>query len=259
MAASSEIEPASKSQESVAVADPSETAAADESLPNAKRTKIQTGLILLALYVRITPYPAFLHPLKLVTYFFQMGVCLAALDITIVTTALPTIASEFHSGAGYVWVGSAYLLAAAAATPSWGKLSDIWGRKVLLLAAVAIFFLGSAICGTAVSIEMLVAGRAVQGAAGGGLLTLPTITIGDLFSHRLVPPAHRLLQTGAWVLIAWHRQRGKYFGILGLVWAVASAMGSLVGGAFTSRVTWRWCFYLNRKFPLLSALGSVYY
>jgi len=113
-----------------------------------------------------------------------MSVFLAALDTTIITTALPTISSDFHSGDGYVWVGSAYLLAASAATPNWGKLSDIWGRKILLLIAVAMFFLGSALCGTAVSIEMLIVGRAVQGAAGGGLLALVNIIIGDMFSQR---------------------------------------------------------------------------
>jgi MFS family permease len=115
-----------------------------------------------------------------------MSVFLAALDITIVTTALPTISDHFQSASGYVWVGSTFLLAAAALTPTWGKLSDIWGRKAILLIAGAVFFLGSALCGAAISVAMLVAGRAVQGAGAGGLLALTNIIIGDLFSQRLV-------------------------------------------------------------------------
>lgn len=104
--------------------------------------------------------------------------------MTIVTTALPTISEHFHSVSGYIWVGSAFLLAAAASTPNWGKLSDIWGRKPLLLIAVAVFFLGSVLCGASVSLTMLIIGRAIQGVGAGGLLTLVNIVIGDLFSQR---------------------------------------------------------------------------
>lgn len=113
-----------------------------------------------------------------------MSIFLAALDITIVTTALPTISEQFQSTAGYTWIGSAFLLASAASTPTWGKLSDIWGRKPLLLGAVAVFIVGSALCGAATSIEMLIAGRALQGLGAGGLLTLVNIVIGDIFSQR---------------------------------------------------------------------------
>jgi MFS family permease len=116
----------------------------------------------------------------------QMSVFLAALDVTIVTTALPTISDHFQSASGYVWVGSAFLLSAASLIPSWGKFSDIWGRKTILLLAAGVFFLGSALCGTAVSISMLIVGRAVQGAGAGGLLSLTGIIIGDLFSPRYV-------------------------------------------------------------------------
>jgi MFS family permease len=113
-----------------------------------------------------------------------VSVFLAALDMTIVTTALPTISDYFQSALGYTLVGSAFLLAAAASTPNWGKLSDIWGRKLVLLSAIAMFFIGSALCGAAVSIAMLVAGRAVQGGGAGGILSLVNIIIGDLFSQR---------------------------------------------------------------------------
>ncbi|KAI0891107.1 major facilitator superfamily-domain-containing protein [Annulohypoxylon nitens] len=153
-----------------------------------------------------------------------MAVFLAALDITIVSTALPTISDHFQSTSGYTWIGSAFLLAAAVVAPSWGKFSDIWGRKAILLIVTATFFLGSALCGAAVSLEMLIVGRAVQGVGGGGLLSLVSIVVGDLFSQR---------------------ERGKYYGIVGLVWAVAFTLGPLIGGAFTKNVSWRWYFYVN--------------
>lgn len=154
-----------------------------------------------------------------------MSVFLAALDMTIITTALPTIAEHFGSSAGFAWIGSAFMLAAAATTASWGKFSDVWGRKPVLLAASAVFFLGCALCGGASGLAMLIAGRAVQGVGAGGLLTLVNIIIGDLFSAR---------------------ERGKYYGMVGMVWATASALGPIVGGALTNNVSWRWCFYINR-------------
>lgn len=154
-----------------------------------------------------------------------MSVFLAALDMTIITTALPTIAEAFGSSAGFVWVGSAFMLGSAAATAGWGKFSDVWGRKPVLLAANLVFILGCALCGAANSLTMVIAGRAVQGIGAGGLLTLVNIIIGDLFSAR---------------------ERGKYYGMIGMVWATASALGPVVGGALTSNVSWRWCFYINR-------------
>lgn len=99
-------------------------------------------------------------------------------------TAIPTIAAYFHSSAGYTWIGGAYLLSSAASACIWAKLSDIWGRKPILLLAVAWFFISSIICAAATSMEMLIAGRALQGVAGGGLLQLVTIIISDLFSVR---------------------------------------------------------------------------
>lgn len=101
-------------------------------------------------------------------------------------TAIPTIAAKLHSAAGYTWIGGAYLLANAAGACIWAKLSDIWGRKLILLIAVAWFFVSSIICAVAVNMEMLIAGRALQGVAGGGILQLVTIVISDLFSVRYV-------------------------------------------------------------------------
>ena len=104
---------------------------------------------------------------------------------------MPTIAAHYHaSQADYTWIGSAYLLAAAAATPIWGKLSDIWGRKPILLVANAIFFVGSLIAALSTSIKMLLAGRVIQGVGGGGLLILANICISDLFSMRYVVRIH---------------------------------------------------------------------
>ena len=117
----------------------------------------------------------------------MMATFLAALDMTIVTTALPTIAGDFQvSNADYTWVGSAYLLGAAASTPTWGKISDTFGRKPTILVANVIFLIGSLICALSINIHMLLGGRVIQGIGGGGLIILSNICITDLFSMRLV-------------------------------------------------------------------------
>ena len=153
-----------------------------------------------------------------------MAVFLAALDVTIITTALPTISEDFHSTAGYTWIGSAFLLANSASIPSWGKISDIFGRKPMLLFANVIFMVGSLVAALSNSIGMLIAARAIQGIGGGGLIILVNIVIADLFSLR---------------------RRGAFYGVIGGVWAIASSIGPIIGGLFTQDVTWRWCFYIN--------------
>ncbi|KAI1077297.1 MFS general substrate transporter [Whalleya microplaca] len=178
--------------------------------PEAGRTKLQTSLIMFALC---------------------SALFLAALDITIIATAIPTITEQFQSPLGYTWIGAAYLLASSATVPSWGKVSDIWGRKPVLLAAVAIFFVGSLICALSVSVGMLIAGRAIQGIGGGGIVILTNICVSDLFSLR---------------------KRGMYYALFGMVWSIASAIGPILGGVFTSEVTWRWCFWINLP---ISGLG----
>lgn len=130
----------------------------------ASRSKAKTTLIMLSLCI---------------------AVFLAAIDTTIITTAVPTISAHYRaSEADYTWIGSSYLLAAAASTPSWGKFSDIWGRKPTILVANVIFFVGSLISALSISIKMLIAGRVIQGIGGGGLIILANICISDLFSMR---------------------------------------------------------------------------
>ena len=104
---------------------------------------------------------------------------------TIIATAVPTIAERFNASEGdYSWIGSSYLLAAAASVPTWGKFSDIWGRKPILLVANTVFFVGSLIAALGINIHMLLAGRVIQGVGGGGLIILANICISDLFSMR---------------------------------------------------------------------------
>ncbi|PTU21957.1 hypothetical protein P175DRAFT_0457194 [Aspergillus ochraceoroseus IBT 24754] len=153
-----------------------------------------------------------------------LSLLIAALDQTIVSTSLPTITSRLHSASGYTWIGAAYLLASAAAAPIWAKISDIWGRKPVLLVAVLWFFLSSIVCAAAVDMEMLIAGRALQGVAGGGLLQLVMIVVSDLFSVR-----HRSL----------------YMGILEFMWTIAGGLGPILGGVFSEFVSWRWNFWIN--------------
>lgn len=146
---------------------------------------------------------------------------LAAIDITIVATALPTIASSLHAtSAQYTWVGSAYNLASTASTPLWAKLSDVVGRKTALLAANTLFLAGSLLAALANSILILIGGRCLQGIGGGGLMILNTIIISDIFPLE---------------------DRAKYYGLSAIVWAIASALGPMLGGVFTSTIGWRWC------------------
>jgi len=114
----------------------------------------------------------------------QLSLFVAALDATIVATAAPTISADLKSAAGYTWIGAAYNLANAATGVIWASLSDIWGRKVIVLLALALFFVSSAVCATANTMEVLIIGRSFQGVAGGGLILLVHVCISDLFSLR---------------------------------------------------------------------------
>ncbi|MFI8216630.1 DHA2 family efflux MFS transporter permease subunit [Streptomyces sp. NPDC085932] len=153
-----------------------------------------------------------------------LGMLLAALDQTIVSTALPTIVSDLGGLDHLSWVVTAYLLAATAATPLWGKLGDQYGRKRLFQTAIVIFLVGSALCGAAQDMAQLIAFRAVQGLGGGGLIVLSMAIVGDL-----VPP----------------RERGRYQGLFGAVFGATSVLGPLLGGLLTQHASWRWVFYVN--------------
>ena len=156
---------------------------------------------------------------------------LAALDSTIVATALPTIVGDLGGLERLSWVTSAYLLAQTAVTPLYGKLGDQLGRKRILQSAVVLFLVGSGLCGLARSMTMLIAFRAVQGLGAGGLIVLVQATVGDIVSPR---------------------ERGRYQGLFGAVFGLASVAGPLLGGVIVEHLSWRWIFYVNLPVGLIA-------
>ncbi|KAF9314748.1 hypothetical protein BG003_003860 [Podila horticola] len=169
--------------------------------------------------VPLTPIKRFLVFLGIMTTLF-----LAALDQTIVTTTLPSIAKDFNNFADISWVGTAYLLATTCTQPIYGMASDLFGRKRAMLFACGIFLLGSALCGASQSMTMLIISRAIQGLGGSGIIALTMILVADI-----VPL----------------RERGNYQALAAVVFSLAAILGPLLGGVFADKVSWRWAFFIN--------------
>jgi len=153
-----------------------------------------------------------------------LGIFLAALDQTIVSTALPRIVQDLGGMDKYAWVGTSYLLASTISVPIFGRLADLVSSRMLLLWAIVIFLIGSMLSGLSGTMEQLIAFRGLQGVGGGALFAVATTTIGLLFSPR---------------------ERGKFQGLFGAVFAIASVVGPWLGGLLTDHLSWHWVFYIN--------------
>jgi EmrB/QacA subfamily drug resistance transporter len=165
----------------------------------------------------------------------MLAVLLAALDSTIVATALPTITSELGGVEQLSWVVTGYLLASTISTPIYGKLGDLYGRKRVFQASIVVFLVGSVLCGQAQGMGELIAFRALQGLGGGGLIVLAQAIIGDIVSPR---------------------DRGRYQGVFGAVFGVSSVAGPLIGGFLVDNASWRWIFYVNVPIGIV-ALAAI--
>ncbi|KAJ3196633.1 hypothetical protein HDU82_001727, partial [Entophlyctis luteolus] len=165
-----------------------------------------------------------------------LGIMMAALDQTIVSTALKSIVADLGHQELVPWIGSAYLLTAAPFGTLYGKFADLFGRKWVFVFALVVFEIGSLICGVAPTMNVLILGRAVAGIGGGGIFSCVLIIISDVVSLA---------------------DRGKYQGMIGACFGLSSVIGPLVGGAFSDGITWRWCFYINLPLGALTVATVI--
>ena len=179
------------------------------------------------------PAPLQGRRLWLVLAALMLGMLLAALDQTILATALPTIVGDLGGASHLSWIVTAYLLASTASTPLWGKLGDMYGRKRVFQAAIVIFLVGSALSGLSQSMGALIAFRALQGIGGGGLMVGAQTIVGEV-----VAPANR----------------GRYQGLFGAVFGVTTVLGPVAGGLLVDNASWRWVFYINLPLGILALL-----
>src|SRR5689334_23917866 len=168
----------------------------------------------------------------LVTLGLMLGTALTALDTTIVGTALPSIVGKLGGITLYSWVFSAYLLTSTTSVPIYGKLADLYGRKPMFLFGTALFLIGSVACGSAQTMVQLIVFRAIQGLGAGAVMPIVLTIIGDIFALE---------------------ERARVQGLFSGVWGISSIVGPAVGGLIVDHLSWRWVFYINIPFGLLSA------
>src|SRR5688572_19759825 len=174
--------------------------------------------------------PISLRRRQAITGGLLLGMMLGALEATVVGTAMPTVVATLGGLAHYSWVFSAYLLSSTASVPIWGRLSDLYGRRRMYLTAVAVFLVGSALCGVATDMYQLIAFRILQGVGAGGIIPLSMTIVGELYTLQERPRTQALFSS---------------------VWGLASIAGPLAGGYITDFLHWRWVFFINIPFAFL--------
>src|SRR5438552_10755473 len=170
---------------------------------------------------------------RLITLALFVATFLVALDTSVIATAMPTVIGQIGGIHLYAWVFSAYLLTGTVTVPIYGKLADLFGRKPVFLASVALFLVGSMLCGQAQSMEQLIAFRLLQGLGAGGVLPITQTILGDVFPLE---------------------ERARITGLFSTVWGVSGLLGPAIGGFLTEHVNWRWVFYVNFPLCILSVV-----